>query len=222
MPPETESARRPLTRSRVVHAALAIADSEGVDALSMRKLARELGYEVMSLYNHVANKDDLLDAMVDAVAAEIDVPSADDDWKRAVRSVAMSAHATLLRHPWASALWSNRWPGPARRRHMESILVALERAGLTAHAVDMGFHAITMHIQGFTLQQLSFGLVEAIDDAANRFLREVSADEYPHLTAHVRYHLDGSSQPGAFGFVLDLILDGLEQTEPVRHTDRPA
>jgi hypothetical protein len=95
---------------------------------------------------------------------------------------------------------------------MESILVALESAGLPASSVDMGFHAITMHVQGFTLQRLSFGLADKIDDSAVRFLREVPADEYPHLTGHVRYHLEGSSQPGAFGFVLDLILDGLERT----------
>ena len=94
---------------------------------------------------------------------------------------------------------------------MESILVALESAGLSATAVDMGFHAITMHVQGFTLQRLSFGLAEKLDDSAARFLREVPADEYPHLTGHVHYHLEGSSQPGAFGFVLDLILDGLDR-----------
>jgi hypothetical protein len=94
---------------------------------------------------------------------------------------------------------------------MESILVALESAGLPAEAVDMGFHAITMHVQGFALQQLSFGLADEIDESAARFLHDVSAEEYPQLTAHVRYHLDGSSQPGAFGFVLDLILDGLER-----------
>jgi AcrR family transcriptional regulator len=206
-----ESSRIPLTRDRVVQAAVAIADDVGVDALSMRKLARELGYEVMSLYNHVANKDDLLDAMVDAVAAEITVAS-NDDWKTAVRSIATSAHDALLRHPWASALWSNRWPGPMRLRHMESILVALEGAGLPAEAVDMGFHAITMHVQGFTLQKVSFGLAAKLDESAARFLREVPADEYPRLTGHVQYHLAGSSQPGAFGFVLDLILEGLERS----------
>ena len=95
---------------------------------------------------------------------------------------------------------------------MESILAALESAGLPATAVDMGFHAITMHVQGFTLQRLNFGLADRLDDSAARFLREVSSDEYPRLTGHVHYHLDGSSQPGAFGFVLDLILDGLERT----------
>ena len=211
MATETEPSRPPLTRARVVQMAVAITDNEGVAALSMRKLARQLGYEVMSLYNHIANKDDLLDAMVDAVAAEIDTPSVDDEWKAAVRTIATSAHDALLRHPWASALWSVRWPGPARLRHMESILVALESAGLPATSVDMGFHAITMHVQGFTLQRLSFGLADKLDDAAARFLREVPADEYPRLTGHVHYHLAGSSQPGAFGFVLDLILDGLER-----------
>ena len=95
---------------------------------------------------------------------------------------------------------------------MESILAALEGAGLSATDVDMGFHAITMHIQGFTLQKLSFGPADKIGDAASRFLHEVPADEYPRLTGHVHYHIDGSSQPGAFAFVLDLILDSLERT----------
>jgi len=95
---------------------------------------------------------------------------------------------------------------------MESILVALEGAGLPANAVDMGFHAITMHVQGFTLQKVTFGLAAKLDESAARFLREVPADEYPRLTGHVHYHLAGSSQPGAFGFVLDLILEGLERS----------
>jgi AcrR family transcriptional regulator len=197
-----------------VAAAVTIADEEGVEGLAMRTVARTLGFEVMSLYNHVANKDDLLDAMVDAVAAEIDTPSPDEDWKGALRHLAMSAHDALLRHPWASALWSNRWPGPARMRHMEAILGALERAGLPASAVDMGFHAITTHVQGFTLQQLSFGNAGDVDDAATRFLRQVPEEEFPRFTGHVRYHLEGSSQPGAFGFVLDLVLDGLERSRP--------
>jgi hypothetical protein len=94
---------------------------------------------------------------------------------------------------------------------MESILAALEGAGLSAVDVDMGFHAITMRVQGFTLQRLTFDLDGTVEDAATRFLGEVPANEYPYLIGHVHYHLRGSSQPGAFAFVLDLILDNLER-----------
>ncbi len=110
--------REPLQRDRIVAAAVALADREGADALSMRNLARSLGFEVMSLYNHVANKDELLSLMVDAVAAEIDEPSPGSEPLAAVRSVTISTHDVLVRHPWAPALWLRHLPGPARTQQM--------------------------------------------------------------------------------------------------------
>jgi len=192
--------------------AVAIADEHGVAGLSMRKLAKELGFEVMSLYNHVDNKDDLLDGMVDFVGAEIDEPPTAMAWQPAVRSIAMSAHAALVRHRWAAALWSQRWPGHARWRHMEVLLELLANADFADDVADLAFHAVTMHIQGFTQQQINYAQ-QAIDEAEmfERFHREVSEDEFPEVHAHVRYHLDSTTSHDEFAFVLDLILDGLER-----------
>src|SRR6266540_4589920 len=105
--------RTPLSRERVLRAAIALADESGIESLSMRKLADELGVKAMSLYNHVANKDDLLDGIVDAVWGEIVLPSAETDWKTRIRGIATSAHEALLRHPWASTLHARQKPGPA-------------------------------------------------------------------------------------------------------------
>ncbi len=204
--------RQPLSRDRVLAAAIDIADEQGVDGLSMRKLAAALGFEVMSLYNHVENKDDLLDGMVDLVAAQIVAPPADLPWKPAVRAIAMSAHAALVRHPWAAALWSSRWPGPHRWHYMEALLHHLGRADLPDDVADVGFHAVTLHIQGFTSQQLAYA--EQVADRAEmfaRFHRTVTADEFPLVVAHVRYHQEHEARRDEFGFVLDLILDGLER-----------
>jgi AcrR family transcriptional regulator len=204
--------REPLSRERILITAVAIADQHGVGELSMRKLAKELGFEVMSLYNHVDSKDDLLDGMVDLVAAEIDEPAAGMAWQPAVRAIAMSAHDALVRHRWAAALWSQRWPGAARWRHMEVILDLLANADFPDDVADLAFHAVTMHIQGFTQQQITYAQ-QAIDEAEmfERFHREVSEEEFPEVHAHVRYHLESTASHDEFGFVLDLILDGLER-----------
>jgi AcrR family transcriptional regulator len=209
----TNDEREPLTRDRILAAAIEIADEQGVDSLTMRKLAGQLGYEVMSLYNHIANKDDLLDGMVDVVAGEIVQPSDDRNWRAAVREVAMSAHEALVKHRWASGLWSRRWPGRNRWQHMETLLRLLNDADLPDDLADLGFHAVTTHIQGFTQQQISYS-TQVPDEAAMfaRFQREVSPDEFPAVVDHVRYHRETDERRDEFAFVLDLILDGLERT----------
>ena len=205
--------RTPLSRERVLRSAVAFADAHGVEALSMRELARELGFGVMSLYNHVSNKDEMLDGMIDLVAGEIGpAPSVRGDWKADMREIAVSAHQALLRHSWASGMWSSRGPGPAKLRHMESILKILREAGFSAETACRGFHAISTHILGFTLQKLDFPIDDAdLTDVAKRFLAEMPTDEYPYFAEHVMQHIDGPNQPDSFAFVLDLILDGLER-----------
>jgi len=207
-------ARDPLTRERVLRAAVAFADEHGIEALSMRELARELGSGVMSLYNHVASKDELLDGMVDRVAGEIEAPPPrGGDWRRALRETALSAHRTLLRHPWAGALWSTRTPGPARLRYFESILRALREAGFSVDTACRGFHAVTTHVLGFTLQKLDFPVDERdLSDVARDFLAEMSTADHPYFAEHVRHHIDAPHRGDSFGFVLDLILDGLERS----------
>ncbi|MFV2039941.1 MAG: TetR/AcrR family transcriptional regulator C-terminal domain-containing protein, partial [Acidimicrobiales bacterium] len=172
---------------------------------------------VMSLYNHVASKDDMLDGMVDLVASEIQPPASGVDWKTAMRESAISAHQALLAHPWAGSMWSSGWPGPARLHYMESLLRALREADFSAETTYHGFHALNMHISGFTLQELNFSFDdEDLEELAAKFFREVPADEYPYLTEHAREHLSNSEHHDDFEFVLDLILDGLDR---VRETD---
>ncbi len=206
--------RIPLSRERVLSAAITLADDAGIESLSMRKLAEGLGVEAMSLYNHVANKNDLLDGIVEAVAGEIVAPSGDADWKTAIRETAISAHETLLRHPWASGLWMKTSPGPARMRYGESLLGALRAAGFSKDLTYHAFHILESHVGGYTAQVLNFRGVDArqFEDVAARFVRGDYAAAFPHFTEHALQHMeprdDGVS---AFELGLDLILDGLER-----------
>ncbi len=200
--------REPLDRARIVATGVALADDDGVGALSMRNLARRLGFEVMSLYNHVASKDELLALMVDAVAAEIDPPSPDDAPLAAVRAQAIATHDALVRHRWAPVLWLRYLPGPARTRLMEDLLRLLATSGLSPDLAHHGFHAVNNHVLGYTLQQLEMTLGRADPEAtAREFLAGIDG-AYPHMAAHVRQHLDGDTAR-SFELVLDLILDGL-------------
>ena len=202
--------RDPLSRSAIVAAAIALADEDGVGALTMRNVARQLDYEVMSLYNHVANKDEMLALMVDAVADEIDEPP-DAAPLEAVRAMAVSTRAAFVRHPWASELWLRHLPGPARTRHMENLLRILHRSGLSSELAHHGFHAVNNHVLGYTLQELGMTLTQNLGDLdakAREFLAGVTPEIYPYTVAHVRQHLGGDTS-SSFELVLDLILEGL-------------
>lgn len=205
--------RETLNRTRVLRAAVAYADKHGTEPLSMRILAGELGCGVMSLYNHVANKDDMFDGMVDVVAGEIDLPPDDaGNWKVALRETAISAHDALMRHPWVISLWSNRALGPAKLQHMESILRVLREAGFSVELACRGYHAVTMHIAGFTFQQLDFPIKQDnVKEAAAKFIDDFAEDDIPYFMEHVRHHLTESHHGDDFTFMLDLILDGLER-----------
>jgi AcrR family transcriptional regulator len=198
-----------------MRAAVALADSSGIDSLSMRKLGHDLGVEAMSLYNHVANKDDILDGIVDLVFSEIALPSGEADWKPAMRKRAISAHEALLRHPWAPSLMQSRTrPGPATLRHHDSVLGSLRNAGFTlvmaAHAVS----AIDGYVYGFALQQINLPLQsrEQVAEVGESILRQL-AGEYPHLAEMITEHAmkPGYDYAKEFEFGLDLILDGLER-----------
>jgi AcrR family transcriptional regulator len=203
-----------LNRDRVVRSALALADAGGIDALSMRKLAGALGVEAMSLYNHVANKDEVLSLMVDAVAAEIPAPNPDDDPLVAVRTLALDTREALLRHPWAASLWLRHLPGPARVQHMEYLLAALAATDMTPAVAHLAFHAVNNHVIGYTLQEQAMAYVVPAggdpDALARSFLDGISADDLPHIVTHIQQHLDGDTAR-SFDLVLDLILDGLSR-----------
>jgi AcrR family transcriptional regulator len=204
----------PLSRERVLHAALRLADEGGIESLSMRKLAQALGVQAMSLYNHVANKDDLLDGIVDRVVSEIEVPSLDTDWKTAIRRRAISAHAVLLRHSWATMpLVSRVNAGPAMLRYVDATLGCLVEAGFSFEMADWAWNAIDSHIYGFTLQELNFPF-EATEysEAAKNGLSLLPAHKYPYLNQLTHYVIEGRYDGlHDFEFGLELILNGLDQ-----------
>ncbi len=214
---DADAARQPMSRERVLDAAIRLADRGGIGALSMRKLAQELGVEAMTLYYHVANKGAILDGILNMVVAEIELPPVDAGWKDAIRRSAISAHAVLQRHPWAAALMlaPNR-VSTARLRHMDAVLGTLRRAGFSAEMTDHAYHALDSHIMGFTLYVvgMDIGGDAELEAMATDFLATLDRDELPHLADHVEQHLRPRSpdDEGDFAFGLDLILDGLERT----------
>jgi AcrR family transcriptional regulator len=217
--------RVPLSRERVLHAAIRLADEGGIESLTMRKLARELGVEAMSLYNHVANKGDLVDGIVDLVVGEIDLPSTADDWEAAIRECAISAHEAFLRHPWACSLVMSpttaRGARVPRLRYMEWLLKQLRDAGFSPELTNHAYHALDAHILGFTLWQLGhsaaaleIGGAQGFADFADKFLQELRAGDYPYLAEHVEQHITaagGAETASEFEFGLGLILDGLKR-----------
>ena len=207
--------RTPLTRERVLRAAVALADESGIESLSMRRLGQELGVEAMSLYNHVANKDDLLNGITDLVLREIELP-ATGDWKEALRRHAVSAHDVLVSHPWACtlALAPDR-SSTASVERAEWMLRQLREGGFSPEVTYHSYHALDAHILGFTLWQLGHGIVDAehLREMAAEFFRRFGPDEFPYLREHADQHFAGfgSKGTGAYELVLDLILDGIER-----------
>jgi AcrR family transcriptional regulator len=206
--------RKPLSRERVLGAAIGLADAEGIEALSMRKLARELGVEAMSLYNHVANKDAILDGIVEVVAAEAELPAEGTEWKSAIRQSAIATRDMFVRHPWASRLWMSRQGGgTARLRRADWLLRTFREAGLSEELTFHAYHVVESHILGFTVQQLNFPYQGAeLEERASRFLARFPVDEFPDFAEHVQQHLEPRvGDEGGFELGLDLILDGLER-----------
>jgi AcrR family transcriptional regulator len=205
------SPRLRLNRDRVLDAGIALADADGINALSMRRLAQQLGVEAMSLYNHVRNKDDLLGGMLDRIAGEIELPDNSHDWREAARARAVSAHDALMRHPWAPQLWASPAKvGPQRMRYLDHALHALRYAGFAEGLLDHAFHTIENHIMGHALQAQGFAIDPAqMQSAGREILRTFPVNEYPNLAAHIRYHVDNPGGDDEFEFGLDLILDGL-------------
>jgi AcrR family transcriptional regulator len=215
MPEETNVRRTPLNRTRVLEAAVALADETGLDAFSMRRLAQELGVVPMALYKHVANKDELIDGMVDVVWGEIDDPSADLDWRSALRRRALSVREALIRHPWAIGLMEIRRPGPANLRHHDAVLGCLRGAGFPFATAVHAYSVQDAYIYGFALQEKTLGF-ETPQDAGKAAQRRAAGnaafDAYPHLAEIVMKLPETGYDPALeFEWGLDLILDGLER-----------
>jgi AcrR family transcriptional regulator len=208
--------RAPLSRERILRAAIELADEDGIDALTMRRLGRRLGVEAMSLYNHVADKDDLLDGMVEEVTTEFEVPTGTPDWKASIRSCTISAHGVLRRHPWASSVIESRArSGPARLRLLDATIGVLAGAGFPMPVVIRTLMALDSHTYGFTLQEQAWPFpVEAAPEMAAALAADLP-DEYPNMAAMVAFV--ATTRPGTileFEFGLDLLLDGLERLMP--------
>ena len=205
-----------LSRERVLDAGVAFADEHGIEPLTMRKLAESLGAKAMALYNHVANKDDLLDGMVDLVFGEIALPTTTIGWKPAMRQRAIAVRTALSRHRWAAGLMESRsTPGPATLRHHDAVLGCLQDAGFTPALTAHAYSAMDAYIYGFALQERNLPFDKGVDTAvlAQAFLASFPTADYPHLATFTIEHVlqPGYDFSGEFEFGLDLILDGLER-----------
>ena len=213
---EPSEIRAPLSRERVLETAIALADEHGLEAFSMRRLADRLGVAAMSLYHHVPNKDQWLDAMIDVVFSEIELPSTDDDWKTAMRKRALSTREALNRHRWAVGLMEGRSThGPSNLRLHNAVLGCLREAGFS---LEMTVHAYSVqdaYIYGFALQErdLAFETPLSAGKAARRRAERIGAlDDYPYLAEVVtRLPNTGYDSDIEFAWGLDLILNGLDQ-----------
>jgi AcrR family transcriptional regulator len=212
--------RKPLSSARVLQAAVALADEAGLEAFSMRGLAQELGVVPMALYKHVANKEELLDGMVDIVFSEIELPSGDLDWTSAMRRRAVSTREALKRHSWAIGMMESRHPGPANPRNHNAVMGCLRKAGFS---FEMAIHAYSVqdaYIYGFALQERDTGFEtpDGAGEAAQRRARTIGGlENYPYLV-EITTKLPESGYDNAveFAWGLDLILDGLDRLRHAR------
>ena len=201
-----------------MQAAIQLADRDGIAALSMRNLGQEVGVEAMSLYNHVRNKEDVLNGMVDFVFSEIDLPSSGADWSTAMRQRAISARQALLRHPWAIGLMESRvQPGSATLRHHDSVLQSLRESGFSVELAAHAYSLLDSYIYGFTLNELSlpFDTSEGAAEVAGNIFREFLQGEYPYLAEMATEHAmkPGYDYGDEFEFGLELILEGLKRVQ---------
>jgi AcrR family transcriptional regulator len=210
MPSDDTAPRPPLTKERVLQAAVEVADREGLGALTMRRLGAELGVEAMSLYKHVADKEEILDGILDVVVGEIEIPDEGNDWKETMRRRAASARAVLSRHSWAIGLLEGRGSGRGALRYLDAILGSLRAAGFSVEDAARAFWLLDSYVYGHVVQETSVpsSVPETTNDPAGSGL-----DEFPHVV-EVREHaqVHGYSLDDEFEFGLELILDGLERT----------
>ncbi len=208
--------RAPLTHERILHTALRLADKDGVESLSMRKLASALKVEAMSLYNHVGGKDDILDGLVELVVAEFAVPVPADDWRATMTTRAHVAHAALMRHPWATMLLLARLnTGPKMLRYVDATIGCLRAAGFSYPLADHASSAVDAFIYGFTLQTLHFPLEPgAYAHAAQGFLPMLPVEQFPHLHGMALEVIAGRHDGVQhLDHGLQLLLDGFERLQ---------
>jgi AcrR family transcriptional regulator len=211
--------RVPLSRERVLRAAVAIADATGIGSLTMRSLAHELGVKPMALYYHVANKEEILDGIVDLVFSEIERPSADGDWRSEIIRRAESARQVLRRHPWAIGLMESRKsPGPETLRHHDATIGTLRAGGFSVEMTAHAYALLDSYIYGFALQEASlpFEGPDAVVAVAEPILQQFPADAYPHFVEMATEYIlkPGYDFGNEFKFGLNVILDALSRSLP--------
>jgi AcrR family transcriptional regulator len=217
---ESDEKRAPVTRERVLDAAFALADEAGLGAVSMRRIGKALGVEGMALYNHVADKDDILDAIVERVLTEIPLPPTDADWRDAMRARAEAARTVFLRHPWAVGLLESRSANssPTRLQSFDAVLGCLRAAGFDATLAMRAFSTLDSYVYGAIFQEvtLPFDTPDSLEAVGDDLLAQMGS-AYPHLTeATMRAMEDGWSHADQFRFGLDLVLEALEQRRRVQ------
>jgi AcrR family transcriptional regulator len=216
--------RVPLSRERVLQAAIAVADAAGVRALTIRSLAAELGVKPMSVYYYFANKSEILDGIVDVVFSEIDLPTSDGDWQSVIRHRAISARRVLARHPWVIVLLESRkTPGPATLRHHDAMIGTLRLAGFSVEMTAHAYALLDSYVYGFAVQEaaLPFDGKDSVADVAEPMMQQFAVGEYPHLVEMATEHI---LQPGydfgnEFEFGLNVILDALTRSVPNKDGD---
>jgi AcrR family transcriptional regulator len=219
----TNRARKRVTRDRILDAAVEIADREGLAAVTMRRLGQRLGVEAMSLYKHVADKDEVLAGLAERVAAEFTVPRRDVPWRTALRESGIAAQSVLLRHPWAGPLLESRTDlGPARLAYVDAVIGVLREAGFSFEEVGHAFTALDSHLYGFTMQVANWPFnPDEPTVAAEELVAGVDPERYPNLVAMAM--AAASADPPMqldFTYGLDLLLDGMARRLP-RRTVRP-
>jgi len=210
---ENTTTRPPLTRERVFQAAVDLADRDGLSALTMRRLGAELGVEAMSIYKHVANKEEILDGIVEVVVGEIEIPGEGAAWKEAMRRRAISAREALSRHSWAIGLLEARGAkGPIALRYLNAVLGNLRSAGFSIENAVHAFWVLDSFVYGQVIQEASLpiGSSEEVTEATGSIVEQITTDEYPHLLEVGEHALRSEySVDIEFEFGLDLILDAL-------------
>ena len=209
--------RVPLSRERVLGGALAVADAEGADSLTMRLLAEHLGVKPMALYHHVANKSEIIDGIVDLVFSEIELPSVSGQWRPEMTRRACSARQVLRRHPWSIALLQSRThPGPATLRHHNAVIGALRGAGFSVAMTAHAYALLDSYIYGFALSEASLPIngPETVAEVAESMMLQYLAKDYPHLSEFSTEHIlkPGYDFGQEFEFGLELVLDGLTRS----------
>jgi AcrR family transcriptional regulator len=208
------ASRAPVSRARALERAVVVADGEGIEAVTMRRLARELEVEAASLYHHVTGKDEILDGLVDLVSAEIELPSPTDDWRSGIRQCAHNTRAVLRRHPWAVALMASRTtPGPATLRVLEAGIRCFRQGGFSVRAAAHGISAVDSYVHGFVLQEVNLPFRDESELAAmtGAIMEHFPAADFPYLFELTIEHVlqPGYSYGHEFDIGLEVVLDGV-------------